>query len=71
MVSMLPRSRGLGAYSSFFDGWTIRTENELLCGGGEVKETGNGEIFVVQIVVVAEDIIGLVGSAARIQQVAG
>jgi hypothetical protein len=45
--------------SSILDSSTFRTENELLSSGGEISETGDRKIFVVEIGVVAEDLVGL------------
>ena len=36
-------------YSTFLDGGAVWAEDELLCGGGEFWETGDGEILVVQV----------------------
>lgn len=41
------------------DGWGLLAQNELLRGGGEVGQTGDGEVFVVEIGVVADEFVGL------------
>lgn len=30
------------AYSLLFNGWTVRTENQFLCGGGKIGKARNG-----------------------------
>lgn len=46
-------------YALFADGWAVRADNQLLCGRGEVGETANGEVFVVETGVVVDGIVGL------------
>ena len=41
------------------DGRWVGAEDELLRGGGEVCETGNGEVLVVEFGVGVEDVVGL------------
>lgn len=46
-------------YALFADGCAVCADNQLLCGGGEVGETANGEVFVVQAGVVVDSVVGL------------
>jgi hypothetical protein len=46
-------------YSSFLDCRAVRSQNQFLRGSCELDETGNGKIFVVEIGVIAQDVVGL------------
>ena len=50
---------GSGAYALFSNSGARGTENELLGGGGEVREAGDGEVFVVEGGVFAQYFVGL------------
>lgn len=57
-------SMGLGwvgaeTYPFLFDGWAIGSKHKFLSGEGEICKTGDGEIFVVEVGVVSQDIICL------------
>lgn len=41
------------------DGGAVRPQDEFLCGGGELGEAGNGEVFMVEVWVVADEGVGL------------
>lgn len=49
----------MSAYPLFFDGRAICTDHELLRRRSEVGETGNGEIFVIEVGIFAQDFIRL------------
>lgn len=48
-----------GGYALVRKGWRVSAEHDLCGCGGEVRETGDWEIFVVEGGVVAEDFVGL------------
>jgi hypothetical protein len=46
-------------YALLLDSGAVTTEDKLLRGGCEVCETGDGQVLVVEVGVVAEDLVGL------------
>lgn len=48
-----------GTYALLFYGGAVGAEDQFLGCAGEVGETGDGEVFVVEVGVVAEDLVGL------------
>lgn len=46
------------AHPLLFDGRAVCTENESLSGGGKVCKSCNGQILVVEIGVVSQDMVG-------------
>ena len=48
-----------GTYAFLGDGGTVSTQYEPLCGGREFGETGDGEVFVVEVWVLSESLVGL------------
>ncbi len=48
-----------GACALFSEGYRIGTENKLRCSGCEGAQTGNGEVFVIQGGVGADDLLSL------------
>jgi hypothetical protein len=55
----ITKRKGPISYPAVFDGWTITSKDEFLRGAGEECKTSNWKIFVVELRVVAKDIIGL------------
>lgn len=53
------RLTGGEAYSVLADGWTVGPDHELLGGGGVIGQTLDGEIFMVEIGVIANEVVGL------------
>jgi hypothetical protein len=47
------------AYSLLLDGRAVAAEDELLGSSCEVRQTGNGQVLVVEVGVLAEDLVGL------------
>jgi hypothetical protein len=54
-----PSSVGYYAHPLLFESWAVSAQDELLRGGCEVCQTGNGQVLVVEVGVVAEDLVGL------------
>lgn len=50
---------GRATHSLFLDGGAVTTKNELLGGCCEFWQTGNGQILVVEVGVLAQDLVGL------------
>jgi hypothetical protein len=50
---------GGAAHSLFLDGGAVTTKDELLRRRCEVSQAGNGQILVVEVRVLAEDLVGL------------
>ena len=46
-------------YALLFYSRAVGAEDESLRGAGEVGEAGDGEVFVVEVRVFAEDLVGL------------
>ena len=47
------------AYSLLLEGRAVAAKDELLGGRCEVRQTGNGQVLVVEVGVFAEDLVGL------------
>src|SRR4051812_6459252 len=47
------------AHPLFPDGWAVAAEHELLRGRSEFGETGDGEILMVEVGVVSDDVVSL------------
>lgn len=50
---------GRAAHSLFLDGGAVTTKDELLGGCCEVWQASNGQVLVVEVGVLAQDLIGL------------
>ncbi len=48
-----------GGYALLGEGWGVRAEHDARCGGGEVWETCDWKVFVVECGVISEDLVGL------------
>ena len=53
------------AYSSFLDCGAPWAENEFLSGRGELGETSDGEIFMIEVGVFPQDLVGLESEFVR------
>ena len=53
----------VNTHSLVLDGGTIGTKHELLRSGGEVGETSDGEIFMIEVWVFAENLLCLDGGS--------
>jgi len=51
-----------GNYPIFLDGGAVGANDELLRGRCEVRQTTDGEVFVIQIRVIVNSVIGLANS---------
>jgi hypothetical protein len=51
--------RDVATYTAFFYGGGVRTQDELLGSGGEFSKTSDGQVFVVEIGILTEDVVGL------------
>ena len=59
-VSYVSRHGGeRDAYSLLLEGRAVAAKDELLGGRCEVRQTGNGQVLVVEVGVFAEDLVGL------------
>lgn len=48
-----------GTYALLFDGGAVGADDQLLGGAGEVGETCDGKVFMVEVRIIAEDLVGL------------
>lgn len=48
-----------GTYTAFFYGGGVGAQDELLSGGSEFSKTSNGQVFVVEIGILTDDVVGL------------
>lgn len=50
---------GRATHALFLEGGAVGAEDKLLRGRGEVSQAGDGQVLVVEVGVVAEDLVGL------------
>jgi hypothetical protein len=56
---------GRATHSLFLDGGAVTAEDKLLGGCCEVWQAGNGQVLVVEVGVLAEDLVGLASIVSR------
>ena len=49
----------IGTYSLVFDCGAVGAYNEFLGGGGEIGQAADGEVFVVEIGIIVDGVVGL------------
>ena len=50
---------GRATHSLFLDGGAVTTKDKLLGSCCEVRQTDNGQVLVVEVGIIAEDLVGL------------
>jgi hypothetical protein len=56
------------AHALLLQGGAVCSENELLGGAREVRKTGDGEVLVVEVRVIAQDLVGLRDATVSIRR---